>query len=66
MSVMEKRVDLLDELKRKFVQTFATSCIFWMPAQTINFKLIPSAFRVIYIGSCSFLWVNILCWIKRQ
>ena len=41
------------------------SCMFWMPAQAVNFAFVPNHFRVIYIGAASFAWVNILCLIKR-
>jgi hypothetical protein len=40
--------------------------MFWMPAQAVNFKLVPPHFRVVYIALCSFMWVNILCILKRQ
>lgn len=40
--------------------------MFWMPAQALNFALVPQTMRVVYIGSCSFLWVNILCILKRE
>jgi len=65
MSLMEGREDLLAECKDKLVTTFQTSCCFWMPAQAINFTFVPQQFRVIYIATCSLLWVNILCIIKR-
>ena len=39
--------------------------MFWMPAQTVNFLLVPQTMRVVYIGVCSFAWVNILCFFKR-
>lgn len=54
------------ELKEKFVPTFARSCLFWLPAQAINFYWVGPRFRVIYVGSCSLIWANILCWVKRQ
>ncbi|CAH1367455.1 hypothetical protein MTP99_008696 [Tenebrio molitor] len=66
MSIMEKKQDLFEECQHKFIPTFKTSCMFWLPAQCLNFSVIPSTFRVIYVGTCSFAWVNILCWIKRQ
>ncbi|XP_070501123.1 mpv17-like protein [Chironomus tepperi] len=67
MSLMEMNFDEpFEECKRKFVPTFARSCMFWLPAQTLNFILIPPAFRVIYMGFASFCWVNILCFLKRQ
>ena len=39
--------------------------MFWMPAQALNFFFVPSSLRVVYIGSCSFMWCNILCMKKR-
>ncbi|KAJ8911419.1 hypothetical protein NQ315_005952 [Exocentrus adspersus] len=66
MSVMERKSDIFEECRSKFVQTFKTSCMFWFPAQATNFLLVPPTFRVTYVGICSFAWVNILCWIKRQ
>ncbi|XP_055376917.1 mpv17-like protein [Condylostylus longicornis] len=66
MSLMEQKDDLLLELKQKFIPTFQTSCLFWLPAQTVNFLFISPKLRVIYVGSCAFAWVNILCWFKRQ
>ncbi|XP_025836892.1 mpv17-like protein [Agrilus planipennis] len=66
MSLLEGREDCTKELKEKFLTTFKTSCMFWLPVQTINFLLVPPSFRVIYVGTCSLTWVNILCWIKRQ
>lgn len=63
---MERAVDPFAELKEKFLPTFARSCLFWIPAQTLNFLVIPPKYRVIYVGTSSFIWVNILCWVKRQ
>ncbi|XP_018895634.2 mpv17-like protein [Bemisia tabaci] len=66
MSLMEGKRDLLAECREKFIPTFQTSCVFWLPAQAVNFMLVPPAARVVYVGTCSFLWINILCWIKRR
>lgn len=66
MSLMEQKLSITEECRQKFVATFARSCLFWIPAQTLNFVLVPPKFRVVYVGSCAFAWVNILCWIKRQ
>ena len=66
MSLMENADDPFMELREKFLPTFVRSCVFWLPVQTANFIMIPPRFRVIYMGVCGFMWVNILCWIKRQ
>lgn len=63
---MEGASDPLAEVKEKLIPTFAKSCLLWLPAQTINFLYVPNRFRMIYLATCSFAWVNILCFIKRQ
>lgn len=65
MSIMEGKEDIFAELKEKFIPTFERSCLFWLPAQTLNFVFIPPMARVVYVGTCSFIWVNILCYLKR-
>jgi Mpv17-like protein len=37
-----------------------------MPVQYINFYLVPTSLRVVFIAITSFAWVNILCVLKRQ
>lgn len=66
MSIMERVKDPFEECREKFLATFGRSCLFWLPAQSLNFLLVPPRFRVIYVGSCALVWVNILCWVKRQ
>ena len=64
MSWLEGEKDVFDELKKKFIPAFAAECAFWLPAQALNFKLVPAGMRVLYMGLCSFLWLNVLCVIK--
>jgi len=66
MSLMEGQKDIYRELKDKFWPTFWTSAAFWMPVQYINFFVMPTSMRIIFIAATSFLWVNILCVLKRQ
>lgn len=66
MSVMEGKEDIFAELKAKFVPTYKLSCCFWIPAQCVNFFLVPPHLRVVTVGLCSFAWVNILCVMKRM
>lgn len=66
MSLMEGRKDIYGEFKEKFWTTFWTSCAFWMPVQYINFFLMPTSLRVVFVATTSFLWVNILCILKRN
>lgn len=66
MSIMEGKSDIFEEYRNKIVSTFSKSCMFWLPAQCINFALISPLYRVTYTGCCSFAWINILVWLKRQ
>jgi uncharacterized membrane protein YqaE (UPF0057 family) len=40
--------------------------MFWLPAQTLNFVFVPPVARVVYVGTCASIWVNILACTKRQ
>jgi len=66
MSWREGKEDITAEFREKFAKTFGTSCLFWLPAQTLNFKFVPSSLRIAYNGACGFIWANILCMLKRQ
>uniref|UniRef100_A0A1L8D9B9 Putative conserved plasma membrane protein n=1 Tax=Nyssomyia neivai TaxID=330878 RepID=A0A1L8D9B9_9DIPT len=66
MSTMEGAEDKFAEFRQKFLPTFARSCVFWVPIQTLNFTFIPPTYRIVFMGMCSFVWINILCWVKRQ
>ncbi|XP_064480013.1 mpv17-like protein [Ornithodoros turicata] len=66
MSAMEGKEDIFEELRAKFWPTYMLSCCFWIPAQCVNFFLMPPHLRVVTVGVCSFAWVNILCIMKRK
>ncbi|XP_075978503.1 mpv17-like protein isoform X2 [Anticarsia gemmatalis] len=66
MAVVERKEDVFEELREKYWKTFIANQSFWIPGQTINFFFIPSHLRVVYVASVSFLWINVLCYIKRQ
>ena len=48
-----------------FYFTLQFSCMWWMPAQAVNFTFCPNQYRVVFIGVASLIWVNILCILKR-
>lgn len=66
MGALEGKEDVFAELKAKFWSTYKMSCCFWLPAQAINFALLPPYTRVAFVGVASFIWVNVLCLVKRQ
>ncbi|KOX78483.1 Mpv17-like protein 2 [Melipona quadrifasciata] len=64
MSSMEGKSNVFDECKTKFLQTFKTSCMYWLPVQFLNFLLIPPVLRVSFVSVAAFCWANILCYLK--
>ncbi|TRY74876.1 hypothetical protein TCAL_07134 [Tigriopus californicus] len=64
LSLLEGQEDVLAEVKKKYLPTFVLESLFWIPAQAVNFALIPARFRVIFLSIISFTWLNILCIIK--
>ncbi|CAH1638593.1 unnamed protein product [Spodoptera littoralis] len=66
LSVLEGQQDIFAELRHKYVKALMANQVFWLPVQSINFSFIPSHLRVTYVASASFIWINVLCYIKRQ
>ncbi|KAJ8715994.1 hypothetical protein PYW08_013279 [Mythimna loreyi] len=66
LSVLERKENVFEELQQKYKTAFIANQTFWIPVQTVNFFFIPSHLRVTYVASASFLWINVLCYIKRQ
>jgi len=60
----ERGRSMLKELKIKFLKTFTFDCLYWLPVQAFNFLFVPPGLRVVYIGVTTFLWLNVLCYIK--
>ncbi|CAL7933618.1 unnamed protein product [Xylocopa violacea] len=59
MSLMEGKLNMLDECKAKFLQTFKTSCVYWLPIQFLNFLLVPPSLRVTFVSIAAFCWNKI-------
>jgi len=68
MAALEGKQDweLTEELREKGFTTFFLDCCYWLPVQYLNFKFVPAFLRVPYIGVTTFIWLNILCYIKSQ
>ncbi|XP_076332826.1 mpv17-like protein [Tachypleus tridentatus] len=66
MSILEEKQDIFFELKCKWLHTYQLSCTYWLPVQYINFFFVPAHMRVAYVGVASFIWINVLCYIKRM
>jgi len=55
---------MFDELAEKGLKTFAMDCCFWIPNTAVNFLFVPPWLRVTFVAVSSYIWVNVLCWIK--
>ena len=55
----------MGEWRDKFVPTYAIGLVFWVPAQAFNFAVLPTRLRVIYVGFCTYVEVNILAVMRR-
>ena len=51
--------------RAKLVPTMVTTSLFWLPAQTLNFRLVAPAHRVTFLAACTFVEFNILAMFKR-
>ena len=55
----------MGEWREKFVPTYAVGLLFWVPAQALNFAVLPPRLRVTYVGLCTYVEVNILAVMRR-
>jgi len=58
--------NIFKELSDKFWISFVANCGWWIPAQAVNFALVPPQFRIVYNGAAGFVWAFILLLIKRS
>jgi hypothetical protein len=63
--LIEQHENVLEEWRQKFVPTYFLSMVFWIPMQTINFGYVSSKRRVLFIAGCTYVEVNVLCFLKR-
>ncbi|XP_028178340.1 mpv17-like protein [Ostrinia nubilalis] len=66
IGVLERKEDVFEELREKYTKTLIANQAFWIPSQTVNFFFVPPHLRVVYVATVSFVWINVLCFIKRQ
>ena len=54
------------EFKAKFPTIYAFDWLIWPPSQAVNFLLIPSQYRVLYVNGVTVLWDIFLSYIKHK
>lgn len=50
----------------KLLLQFQIDWCVWPPAQFINFYLLPTKFRVVYVATITFFWNTFLSWMKHR
>jgi len=54
-----------EEFSNKFIMVYLMDWAVWPPAQLINFLLIPSAYRVLYVNTVTLAWNVFMSYAKH-
>ena len=61
----KSRERIYEDWKYKALPTYLIGTVLWIPAQVLNFKVVPPQFRVAYVASFVLLEVNVLCFVRK-
>ncbi|XP_029006337.1 mpv17-like protein [Betta splendens] len=61
VSFLEGKEDVMDDWRKKFLNTYKTGLMFWPFMQFLNFALVPLYMRTSFTGCCAFVWATFLC-----
>jgi len=56
------RQEAYDRCKRDFHDAWGWSMLFWVPAQAVNFSLVPVRYNAIFVSSANVVWQTFLAW----
>lgn len=56
----------VEEVKENFLPVYLVDWCFWPPAQYINFRFVPVAYRVVYVCSLTLCWNVFLSYMKHR
>ncbi|GFO37194.1 mpv17-like protein 2 [Plakobranchus ocellatus] len=54
------------EVKEKFLKIYMVDWCFWPMAQFINFKFLPTKYRVAYVSTATLIWNSFLSYMKHK
>ncbi|XP_063222661.1 mpv17-like protein [Bacillus rossius redtenbacheri] len=57
--------DAVAELRSKFFSTWKVGVCVWPAVQTVNFTFVPERNRLLFVGTCSFLWTVFIAYVKQ-
>ncbi|KAK2919362.1 hypothetical protein Q8A73_003733 [Channa argus] len=61
VSFLEGKEDIMEDWRKKFLNTYKTGLMFWPFMQFLNFALVPLYVRTTFTGCCAFVWATFLC-----
>ncbi|XP_072539568.1 mpv17-like protein [Salminus brasiliensis] len=61
VSFLEGKKDILEDWRKKFLNTYKTGLMYWPFMQFLNFSLVPLYLRTSFTGCCAFVWATFLC-----
>jgi len=56
----------LENVKKNFVTTYLVDLAFWPAAQTVNFRVVPTDQRMLFIGTLSIGWNAFLSYMQHK
>lgn len=62
----QKHDQIVKILNRDFLGLLKHSCLFWAPAQMINFSIVPIKHQVTYSQSVALIWNTYLSWLLNK
>lgn len=60
MTLQGQMTQYLPKLERDMYPTLKRGWVFWVPAASVNFAVVPVRFQVLYMSCCSIVWNYIL------
>ncbi|CAH8612724.1 unnamed protein product [Heterobilharzia americana] len=56
----------LERCRQSFIPSYVADLAFWPILQTINFALVPPAYRVLYVAFFTSIWDTYLCFLNTR
>eukprot|EP00934_Nitzschia_sp_Nitz4_P009294 Nitzschia sp. Nitz4//scaffold7_size249615//202268//202822//NITZ4_001204-RA/size249615-processed-gene-0.157-mRNA-1//1//CDS//3329558523//9284//frame0 len=66
MGALENHPNIVEKIKTKVPAAFASGCVYWPIANTINFAVVPPAMRVPYVATSAGVWNSYLSWTNSK
>ena len=58
--------DIVQKVQQRVPEAFASGCVYWPVANSLNFYLVPSGMRVPYLALSAGIWNSYLSWANAR